>query len=59
MRTTPDLKITTLWINLWHHGDHSVEGILVDEVVVSTKRIGSVSVPAETSNWGSVKGQYR
>ncbi len=59
MRTTPDLKITTLWINLWHHGDHSVEGILVDEVVVSTERIGSVSVPTKISSWGSVKAQFR
>ena len=59
MRTTPYLKITTLWINLWHHGDHSVEGILVDEVVVSTDRIGSVSVPTQESSLGSVKALFR
>ena len=59
MRTTPDLKITILWINLWFHSDHSVEGIMVDEVVVSTERIGSVSVPTQASTWGSVKGQFR
>ncbi len=59
LRTTPDLKITTLWINLWHHGEHSVEGMMVDEVVVSTERIGAVSVPAKSSSWGSVKGMFR
>jgi hypothetical protein len=59
LRTMPDLKITTLWINLWHHADHSVEGIMVDEVVVSTERIGTVSVPVRNSSLGSVKAEYR
>lgn len=40
LRTTPDLKITILWLSLFHHGEHSVEGIMLDNVVVSTSRIG-------------------
>jgi hypothetical protein len=39
-RTTEDLKLNVLWLSLFHHGEHSVEGILLDEVVVSTERIG-------------------
>jgi hypothetical protein len=58
-RATPDLKITTLWINLWHHAEHSVEGIMVDEVVVSTERIGVGAVPTTQTSWGSLKSSYR
>jgi hypothetical protein len=42
LRTTPDLKITILWLSLFHHGDHSVEGVMLDNVVVSTERIGCI-----------------
>lgn len=43
IRTTDDLKITILWLSLFHHdGTHSDAGILMDNVVVSTKRIGCV-----------------
>ncbi len=59
LRSTPDLKLDILWMQLWHHGDHSVAGILLDEIVVSTERIGSVSVPAESRSFGSVKSLYR
>lgn len=58
-RSTPDLKISILYLRLWHHGEHSVEGIMIDEVVVSTERIGTSSVPTESTSWGSFKGQYR
>jgi len=64
MRTTENLKITILWINLWHHGEHSVEGIMVDDVVVSTEYIGcpseltGVSDPGEPT-WGSFKATFR
>jgi hypothetical protein len=34
------LKIGLLWLSLFHHGDHSVEGVMLDDVVVSTSRIG-------------------
>ena len=40
MRTTSDLEVTILWLKLYHHSTHSVEGFLLDEVVVSTERIG-------------------
>ncbi len=39
-RTTSDLKISLLWLSLFHHGEHSVEGIYYDNAVVSTQRIG-------------------
>lgn len=58
-RSTPDLKLSILLLSLWHHDEHSVEGIMIDEVVVSTQRIGTATVPTESSNWGSIKGKYR
>jgi len=62
-RSTPDLKITVLWLALFHHDEHSVEGIMFDNVVVSTSRIGAIGEdpgsPAEPSSWGSVKSLYR
>jgi hypothetical protein len=39
-RTTSNLKVSILWLNLFHHGNHSVAGVLLDDVVVSTSRIG-------------------
>jgi hypothetical protein len=39
-RTTPDLKLGILWMSLFHHEAHSVEGILLDDIVVSTERVG-------------------
>jgi hypothetical protein len=39
-RTTPDLKLDILWLNLFHHGDHSVAGVFYDNVVVSRTRVG-------------------
>jgi len=41
IRTTANLKIQSLWLSLYHHdGTHSVEGELIDNIVVSTQRIG-------------------
>ncbi|MDI7268912.1 MAG: hypothetical protein QME96_13055, partial [Myxococcota bacterium] len=40
MRTSPDVRIGILWLSLFHHGEHSVEGVMYDRVVVSTARIG-------------------
>jgi len=45
-RTTPNLKITILWLSMWHHDDHSVEGVMMDNVVVSENRIGCLGAPA-------------
>lgn len=40
-RTAPTLKINTVWLYLFNHDDtHSVQGLLIDDVVVSTSRIG-------------------
>lgn len=39
MRTTSNLKISILWLSLFHHdGSHSDAGVLMDNVIVSTKR---------------------
>ncbi len=40
LRTTADLELSILWLSLFHHGDHSVEGVMYDNVVVSKSRIG-------------------
>ena len=40
MRTTKYLKVSVLWLSLYHHdGNHSEAGILLDDVVVSTTRM--------------------
>jgi hypothetical protein len=38
--TTRNLELNVLWLNLFHHGDHSVEGLMLDNVVASKSRIG-------------------
>lgn len=41
LRTTSDLKIQNLWLSLFHHdGTHSTVGVMIDNVVVSTQRVG-------------------
>lgn len=41
IRTTGSLKAGILWLSLYHHdGTHSDAGILLDNVTVSTQRIG-------------------
>jgi hypothetical protein len=53
-RTTANLKVNILWLNLFFHGTHSVEGVLLDDVVVSTQRIGchgsSTALPSAPRN---------
>lgn len=39
-RTTENLKLNILWFDLFHHEEHSVEGIMLDEIVVSTDYVG-------------------
>lgn len=39
-RTTSNLKVSILWLNTFFHGTHSTAGVLYDDVVVSTTRIG-------------------
>ncbi len=61
LRTTPALKIGILWLNLFHHAEHSVEGIMIDDVVVSTERVGprAPQTPIHGERWGAVKDAYR
>jgi hypothetical protein len=40
MRSDPSIENTILWLGIFHHAEHSVEGILFDDVVASTERIG-------------------
>jgi hypothetical protein len=40
LRSTPSLKVSILWLSLFHHEDHAAAGIRLDNVVVSTERIG-------------------
>lgn len=44
IRSTTALKIENLYLALFHHdGTHSTQGVLIDNVVVSTQRIGCSS----------------
>ena len=60
LRTTDTLKLTILWLNLFHHAEHSVEGVFIDNVVVSTSRIGTIN-PTETirQTWGKIKAMHK
>jgi len=50
LRTTSNLKLSILWLNLFFHGDHPTAGVFYDDVVVSTQRIGcSGAVPNGTA----------
>ena len=40
MRTSSSVNPGLLWLSLYHHSTHSTEGILLDNVVVSTNRVG-------------------
>jgi hypothetical protein len=49
-RTTANLKINILWLSLFHHdSSHSTEGIMLDDVVVSTARIGCHGAASPTA----------
>jgi hypothetical protein len=53
LRTTANLKIQNLWLSLYHHdGTHSTVGELIDNVVVSTQRVGcgSANIPSSPLN---------
>ncbi len=39
-RTVPELKLTLLWLSLYFHETHTVEGIMFDNVVVSKSKVG-------------------
>lgn len=40
LRTTSTLQLSLLWLDIFFHESHSVEGIMLDNVVMSTSRIG-------------------
>jgi hypothetical protein len=40
LRTDPNLELEILWLSLFHHEAHSTEGIMFDNVVVSSSRVG-------------------
>lgn len=40
MRSDASVEPNILWLSVFHHADHSVEGVMFDDVVVSTERIG-------------------
>ena len=46
LRTTSALKVNILWLSLYHHEQHSTAGIMLDDVVVSSTRIGCHGGPA-------------
>jgi hypothetical protein len=46
MRTSSAVNIEILWLDLFHHADHSAEGVLIDDVVVSATPIGCLNNPA-------------
>jgi hypothetical protein len=48
-RSLATLDVSILWLSLYHHAAHSVEGILLDNVVVSTSRIGCLSGSSDTT----------
>ncbi len=49
-RTAIDVNISILWLNLFHHdATHSVEGMMLDDVVADTQRIGPERSPIRHS----------
>ncbi len=40
LRASPDVQLSAVWLYLFHHAEHSEEGLLLDNIVVSTARIG-------------------
>lgn len=61
LRSTDSLKIGILWLDLFFHGTHGTAGVLFDDVVVSTSRIGpgGAGTPVESVGWGTMKALFR
>ncbi|MEZ4388827.1 MAG: hypothetical protein R3D98_14885 [Candidatus Krumholzibacteriia bacterium] len=61
MRTTADLELSILWLNLFFHGAHADAGVRIDHVVVSTEPIGPVGTltgiddDGAPPSWSAVK----
>lgn len=43
LRSSAQLKISELTLGIFHHGTHSVGGVVFDNVVISTQRVGCAS----------------
>jgi hypothetical protein len=39
-RSSDDTRVSAMWLYMFHHEDHSEEGILFDNIVVSRSRVG-------------------
>lgn len=50
LRSEESLKVNILWLSIFHHDEHSVEGAYFDNVVVSTNRVGCLSTDIEPAN---------
>ncbi|TAL67367.1 MAG: T9SS type A sorting domain-containing protein [Bacteroidetes bacterium] len=50
LRSTSALKLNILWLELFHHEAHSIEGVMLDEIVVATERIGCGTNEVNPSN---------
>lgn len=44
-RSSADVRLSAIWLYLFHHAEHSVEGLLLDNVIVSRSRIGCPTAP--------------
>jgi len=45
LRTHAGVRINSFWLGLFHHDEHSKEGMMFDDIVISTQRIGCVNGP--------------
>lgn len=61
LRTTGQLKVSHLWLSLFFHDQHDPAGVLLDDIVVSTERIGprDPQTPAKPTRWGDLKSVFR
>jgi hypothetical protein len=60
-RTTTNVKVDILYLSLFFHENHSVEGVMLDDVVVSTQKIGchgsSTALPSAPTNLRIIPGE--
>lgn len=45
LRTHTGVRLNSFWLGLFHHDEHSKEGMMFDDVVISTRRIGCGNEP--------------
>lgn len=61
LRSTDQLRVGILWLDIFFQGDHGTAGVLFDDVVVSTLPIGArgAGTPVESLGWGTLKAMLR